>query len=519
MARVLVLELDPVFAAVIEDRLLVAGHESQLVSDPALAVSAATEERADLLIMELDLPAVSGLEIVRQLRRQPETRSLPILALSSNDTSSARIEALRAGVDGFLARPCDPEELMLRLDRMLGRRGVAAPPLSGDLSSHPIWGLLQYIQQADKSGDLRVHGKSGSGRVHLLKGRAASARWQSRAKGAHAGQLRGREALLAVVDMKEGRFQLTTEDDGGEPPADAIRIPDVLIEAAWIQDQMGKRRAHMPATGATLEAAAETLPPIEDVLSALPFQEIFGRIRSGTARGGRTQHGGVRLYDLMTEGAAAPSKVRLTVAWLAEQGAVKPAEQTSASTSMSTTEISSSVVLDVAVHNLLSAARAAGFDVSALPYLMLAEPGVWPDLQKLPASVPGFLRHEALRKLVERTKDRRGGSATFTTDFGKLSLHVQPLTGAVQPQVEAIVPVCAGVLLWLDQVEERELIRRIVDRLEAASGPAAGVLVATTPAAAEVAAELTAGTSKWRTSTHAPQSLLGVLRLLQPRTG
>ncbi len=506
MARVLVLELDPGFAAVIEDRLLVSGHESQPVSDPALAVSTATEGRADLLIMELDLPGVSGLEIVRQLRRQSETRSLPILALSSNDTSEVRIEALRAGVDDFLARPCDPEELMLRLDRMLGRRGVAAPPLAGDLSSHPIWGLLQYVQQADKSGDLRVHGKSGSGRLHLLKGRVASASWQSRAKG----QLSGREALLAVVDMKEGRFQLTTENGGGEPPADAFSIQEVLIEAAWIQDQIGKRRGHMPATGAVLEPAAGALPPIEEELGALPIEEVFQRIRGGPS---------VRLYDLMTESIAAPSKVRLTAAWLAEHGAVRTAEQTSASTSMSTAEISSSVVLDVAVHNLLSAARDAGFDVTALPYLMLAEPEVWPELQKLPASVPGFLRHEALRTLIERTKDRRGGSATFPTDFGKLSLHVQPLTSAVRQQVEAIVPVCAGVLLWLDQAEERELIQRVVNRLEAASGPAAGVLVATSPAASAAAAELTAGTSKWQTSTHAPQSLLGVLRLLQPRTG
>ncbi len=508
MARVLVLELDSVFAAVIEDRLLVAGHESQLVSDPALAVSQATEGRADMLIMELDLPAVSGLEIVRQLRRQSETRSLPILALSSSDTSGDRIEALKAGVDDFLAKPCDPEELMLRLDRMVGRRGVAAPPLSGDLSSHPIWGLLQYIQQADKSGDLRLHGKKGSGKVHLQGGRVASARWQGRARGAQTGQLRDREALLAIVDMREGSFRLTTEEDGGEPSAAAIRIPDVLIEAAWLQDQLGKRRQHVPATGAVLEPVAATLPPVEEALSSLPIERIFQRIR-GKA--------GVRLYDLMSEGDAAPSKVRLVVAWLAEQGVVKPAEQTSAGTPMSTTEISSSVVLDVAVHNLLSAAQSAGFDVTALPYLMLAEPGVWPELQKLPASVPGFLTHEALRGLVERTKERRGGSATFTTDFGKLSLHVQPLTATVSRQVEAIIPVCAGVLLWLDQAAEAKLIRRIVERLEAASGPASGVLVATSPAAVEAASELTSQTTKWQTSTHAPQSLLGVLRLLQPR--
>ena len=510
MARVLVLELDPVFAAVIEDRLLVSGHESQLVSDPAIAVSVATEGRADLLVMELDLPGVSGLEIVRQLRRQSETRSLPILSLSSSDTSSDRIEALRAGVDDFLAKPCDPEELILRLDRMLGRRGVAAPPLSGDLASHPTWGLLQYIQQADKSGDLRIHGKKGSGKVHLQGGKVVSARWQSRAKGSRTNQLSGRDALLAIVDMKEGHFQLTAGEAGEAAAADVIRIPDILIEAAWIQDQLGKRRLHMPATGAALESAVSALPPVEEALAAMPIEQVFQQVSSQS---------GVRLYDLMTEGAAAPSKIRLAVAWLIEQGAVRPAEAISASATMSTVEISSSVVLDVAVHNLLSTARGAGFDVTALPYLMLAEPGVWPELQKLPASVPGFLRHEALRKLVERTKDRRGGSATFSTDFGKLSLHVQPLTSAVRQQVEAIVPVCAGVLLWLDQAEERELIRAVVERLEAVNGPAAGVLVANSTAAAEVAAELTAGMTKWQTSTHAPQSLLGVLRLLQPRTG
>ncbi len=500
MARVLVLELDPVFAAVIEDRLLIAGHESRLVSDPALAVSTVTDGRADVLIMELDLPEVSGVEIVRQLRRQPETRSLPILALSSSDSSADRIEALKAGVDDFLARPCDPEELMLRLDRIVGRRGVAAPPLSGDLTSHPIWGLLQYIQQAEKNGDLRLHSKKGSGKLHLQRGCVVSARWN---------KLRGREALLAIVDMQEGRFQLTTEVDGGEPAGGAIRIPDVLIEAAWLQDQLGKRRQHVLATGVALEATAGALPPIEEVLQQQPIEQVFERIRGQK---------NLRIYDLMTEGDAAPSKVRLAVAWLVEQGVVRPVEQISPQEPMSTTEISSSVVLDVAVHNLLSAAKAAGFDVTALPYLLLAEPGVWPELQQLPASVPGFLRHEALRKLVERTKGRQGGSATFATDFGKLSLHVQPLTAAVRQQMVAIVPVCAGVLLWLDQAEEKELIRGVVDRLEAASGPAAGVLVATSPGAQEAAVELTAGTAKWRTSSHAPRSLLGVLRMLQPRT-
>ncbi len=500
MARVLVLERDPLFAAVIEDRLLVSGHQTHIVSDPALAVSTTTEGGTDLLIMELDLPVVSGIDIVRRLRQQPETRSLPILALSSNDTSGSRIEALRAGVDDYLAKPCDPEELMLRLDRLVGRRGVAPPPLSGDLASHPIWGLLQYIQQADKSGDLMIHSPKGSGKVVLVKGRVVSAHWQ---------RLRDRDALLTIVDMKEGSFRLTTVEYSGDEPApgDAIRIPDVLIESAWIQDHLAERRQHLPATSAALELITDALPPIEEAFANIPIDKVFQLLH---------RESGLRLYDLMSDSREAPSKVRLAVAWLAEHGVVKPVEQTPADT-MSTVEISSSMVLDLAVHSLLSAARDAGFDVSALPYLMLAEPGVWPELQQLPASVPGFLRHEALRKLVDRTRGHQGGSATFTTNFGKLSLHIQPLTSAVKQQMEAIVPACAGVLLWLDQAEEKELVRGVVERLEASGEAAAGVLVATSPTAFEAASELTAGTTKWQTSTHAPSSLLGVLRLLQPR--
>lgn len=498
MAKVLVLELDPVLAAVIEDRLIVSGHTPLWVQDPALAFSSATEGRADLLIMELELPGVSGIEIVRQLRQQSETRSMPIVALSGKHESADRIAALRAGVDDFLPKPCDPEELGLRVDRLLGKGvGTAPSVLRGDLASHPSWELLQVIQQSAKTGVLMIHGKKGSGRVTFDRGRVMQASWQ---------KLRGREALLAMIEMKEGKFQQTTEAEGPDPlPETALDIQEVLIQAAWIEDELAKRRNHLPATGAGLEIVAG-LPTIEESFGFLPIESVYKRVLGQR---------GLRLYELMTDGPDAPSKVRLAASWLAEKGVLVPLDRPLDSAQMSTAEISSSVVIDVAVHGLLSAARGVGFDVSALPYLLLAEPAVWPDLQQLPARVPGFFRIEALRKLVERTQEGHGGSATFVTDFGKLSLHVQPLAGG--PQVEAIVPVCAGVLLWLDKAEDKELIRRVVERLEAAHGGAVGMLIAANPTAAAAAAELTAKTTKWKTSSHAPRSLIGVLRLLQPR--
>ena len=89
---------------------------------------------------------------------------------------------------------------------------------------------------------------------------------------------------------------------------------------------------------------------------------------------------------------------------------------------------------------------------------------------------------------------------------------MQVLADAVQPQVNAIVPGCAGVLVWIRGTEALESVRAVAQRLET-SGPrgAAGVLVARAEAV-----PLVRGTKRWRSTPHEPQSLLGLLRLLHP---
>ena len=112
------------------------------------------------------------------------------------------------------------------------------------------------------------------------------------------------------------------------------------------------------------------------------------------------------------------------------------------------------------------------------------EPAVWPALRRLVEQSPGFRQNEGLRRLVEQVELRKAGSATFPSRRGKLSLHVQVLAGASQPQVNAIVPGCAGILVWIRGTEALDGVRAVVQRLEA-SGPrgAAGVLVAGAEAA------------------------------------
>jgi hypothetical protein len=412
------------------------------------------------------------------------------------------VAALKAGADDYLAKPFDLEELQIRAERLLGSRIANLQMLQGDLTTHPLWAVLQYLRQVHKSGSLRVRGPGGSGTIELRSGGLSAARW---------GNLRGNEALLALLCMEEGNFRFDNADDPSSgmpaPMIEELPMNELLMRAAWLKDEIEKRRQFLPAAGEPLTALAGRLPDPEE-FGHLPLQRILSRVQ---------RQPGIRLFDLMAEETEAPLTTRLAVAWLFEHNLLAPRDQASAASPQNTMEISNAIVFDVALEDLIQSAAAAGLPAAALPYLVLVEPAAWPELRKLIEKAPGFPRNEQLQKLIEQVELRRAGSASFTSPRGKLSLHVQVLTAAAQPQIAAIVPGCAGVLVWLSGAEAQETARNVVQRLEASSLAASGMVVAGTPAAHKEAERLVQGTKRWRTSAHAPQSLLGILRLLHPR--
>lgn len=492
MAKVLIVDSDSVFAAVLADRLHVSGHEVRRLSDGARVTAMAQEQQVDLVVLG-ESPG-SGLGVVEALRAHSSTRSVPILMLSEQNAPADRVAALRAGADDYLSRPCDLEELLLRLDRLLANRTAALQVLQGDLANHPLWALLQYLGQVRKSGILRVKGESGAGTIEMRDGEPVDARWQDR--------LRGKEALLAQLALEEGGFRFDPLPPGA-PPSDSRALPlqELLMESAWLKDEIGKRRHHVPLTGQPLQALTPNLPAVEGFHS-LPLRRVFDRV---------LQQPGVRLFDLIADETEAPISTRLATALLAEHGALAPQSDETHAELQNTREISSSILFEIAIEDLIETAAGAGLPASALPFLLLVEPTVWPDLRRLIEQAPGFRQTEGLRRLVEQVELRKAGSATFQGRRGKVSLHVQVLAETVQPQVNAIVPGCAGILIWIRGNESLESVRAVVQRLEtSAPKGAAGVLVARADSG------LLKGTSRWRSTPHQPQSLLGLLRLLHP---
>ncbi len=501
MSRALVVESDAAFAALVQDRLHGAGFETEVVDDGAQALAAAGQRQLDLVVVDLSLPVVPGIEVIRALRDQPATRAVPILAVSDPLDGTRRVEVLRAGANELIVRPVDFEELVLRAQRLSGQSPVEPVALEGRLDAHPLWEVLQFVEHAGKDGRLLVWDRRGTGRLAVVAGLPTFAEWES---------LRGEEAMLAMLGLKRGRFRFVAEaepvDREQAPPA--LKVRRALLRAAWLDDELEQRRAFLPATGTPLQLTGKRPPDPEGEFAELPIRQMLEHLEA---------HPAARLYDLVEQQWAAPQKTRLAAAWLREQGAVEVADLALRLEDLpSTTEIAVSEVLETALVELLSAARERGLERSPLPFLLVAEPGAWPRLRALLAAAPPSWRPEALAELAEQLELRRGGTGILSTEAGAVALHVQQLSAAVRERVEAVVPACAAVIVWLSGLEERESVAGVVARLEQA-GRAGGVILAPSEETRAAAGSLIEGRGRWRLVEEAPESLFGLLRLLDPR--
>jgi DNA-binding response OmpR family regulator len=122
--RVLIVEDDIVLRNGLTDLLGGSGHATESESDGANALKRATEEAFDLVILDLTLPRLDGIEVCRRVRRARP--SLPILVLTARGSEDEKVRGLEAGADDYVTKPFGARELLARVDA-LGRRGAAVP--------------------------------------------------------------------------------------------------------------------------------------------------------------------------------------------------------------------------------------------------------------------------------------------------------------------------------------------------------------------------------------------------------
>jgi two-component system response regulator MprA len=135
-ARVLVVEDDEEIVQVLQRSLRLEGYEVRASLDGETALSDAESFSPDLVVLDLGLPLVDGIDVARRLR---EKGDVPILMLTARDGVEQRVEGLDAGADDYLVKPFERQELLARMRALLRRRpprGSASLVVS-DLSLNP----------------------------------------------------------------------------------------------------------------------------------------------------------------------------------------------------------------------------------------------------------------------------------------------------------------------------------------------------------------------------------------------
>src|SRR5204862_988323 len=128
-ARILIVEDDPDIAELVGRYLDKAGFTTERVASGREALSRLGSRPPDLLVLDLMLPHVDGLEICRIVRANEKTAAIPIIMLTARAEESERIVGLELGADDYLAKPFSPSELVARVRALLRRAQRGATPM------------------------------------------------------------------------------------------------------------------------------------------------------------------------------------------------------------------------------------------------------------------------------------------------------------------------------------------------------------------------------------------------------
>ena len=133
--KILVVDDDPVLLRMVQTFLLSSEdpYEVLTAQGGAEALEVAQEEIPDLILLDLMMPDMDGIEVCVQLRASRSTYLIPVIMLTASALHDHRLEALRTGVDDYLSKPFDPEELEVRIQSLIRRIRLsrASNPLTG----------------------------------------------------------------------------------------------------------------------------------------------------------------------------------------------------------------------------------------------------------------------------------------------------------------------------------------------------------------------------------------------------
>ena len=122
--RILIVEDNELNMKLLNDVLEAYGYEIVKTGSGAAVLDLARQHRPDLVLMDIQLPDVSGLDAVRQLKEDPQTRAIPVIAVTAFAMAGDERRALDRGCDAYIAKPIMLREFLATVEKFIGPGGV-----------------------------------------------------------------------------------------------------------------------------------------------------------------------------------------------------------------------------------------------------------------------------------------------------------------------------------------------------------------------------------------------------------
>lgn len=120
MALILIADDSPTEIYLLKKILEKHGHKIIVAEDGQQAIELTHSQKPDLILMDVVMPNLNGFQATRQLSKDPDTRNIPIIIISSKDQKTDKLWGLRQGAKGYLSKPTNEKMLMSKVNKLLG---------------------------------------------------------------------------------------------------------------------------------------------------------------------------------------------------------------------------------------------------------------------------------------------------------------------------------------------------------------------------------------------------------------